>query len=88
MAGRATTDPGLGECPALVRAGGTAGHLVAQYALGKLYLSDDVEVRAPTEGLRWLETAAQTAVITAAYRLGRSASRERLPRRIPQGLEF
>ena len=30
----------------------------AQYALGKLLLSDDPEVRDPDEGIRWLKEAA------------------------------
>lgn len=46
-------------------------HATAQYALGKLYLSDDVEVRDPVRGLRWLETAAQNGSHYASYRLGK-----------------
>ena len=34
------------------------GHLVAQYSLAKLYLSDDVEVRDTRQGMNWLYTAA------------------------------
>ena len=47
------------------------GHTYAQYALGKLLLSDDVEVRDPAKGLHWLETAAQSGNDYAAYRLGK-----------------
>lgn len=43
----------------------------AQYALGKLLLSDDVEVREPDEGLGWLRQAAQNGHSYAAYRLGK-----------------
>ena len=47
------------------------GHSYAQYALGKLLLSDDVEVRDPEQGMRWLETSAQNGNDYAAYRLGK-----------------
>ena len=43
----------------------------AQYALGKLFLSDDMEVRDPDEGIRWLKQAAQSGNHYAAYRLGK-----------------
>jgi|GEM_PF-3984745 len=43
----------------------------SQYALGKLFLSDDPEVRSPAEGLCWLETAFQNGSAYAAYRLGK-----------------
>ena len=42
----------------------------AQYALGKLYLSDDPEVH-DTDGSQWLERAAQNGNTDAAYRLGK-----------------
>ena len=45
--------------------------LEAQYALGKLLLSDDWEVRDPEEGLRWLKEAAEHGNQWAAYRLGK-----------------
>ena len=43
----------------------------AQYALGKLLLSEDPEVHDPEEGLRWLRRAAQEGSTYAAYRLGK-----------------
>ena len=43
----------------------------AQYALGKLYLSDDPEVHDVDDGLRWLEQAARNGNTDAAYRLGK-----------------
>ena len=43
----------------------------AQYALGKLLLSDDMEVRDPDEGIRWLNQAAENGNHFAAYRLGK-----------------
>ena len=47
------------------------GHIYAQYALGKLLLSDDVEVHDPEQGMRRLETSAQNGNDYAAYRLGK-----------------
>lgn len=44
---------------------------VAQYALGKLYLSDDSEVHDVEEGIRWLKAATQNGSDYAAYRLGK-----------------
>ena len=43
----------------------------AQYALGKLLLSDDTEVRDPEVGIRWLKEAAENGNQWAAYRLGK-----------------
>ena len=43
----------------------------AQYALGKLLLSEDPEVHDPEEGLRRLRRAAQKGSTYAAYRLGK-----------------
>ena len=43
----------------------------SQYALGKLLLSDDWEVRDPDEGIRWLKQAAENGNQWAAYRLGK-----------------
>ena len=43
----------------------------AQYALGKLLLSGDLEVRDPDEGIRWLKQAAENGSHFAAYRLGK-----------------
>ena len=47
------------------------GHLVAQYSLAKLYLSDDVEVRDIRLGLNWLYTAAVNGSHYAMYRLAK-----------------
>ena len=43
----------------------------AQYALGKLLLSDDPDVHDPGEGIRWLNAAAQKGNDYAAYALGK-----------------
>ncbi len=43
----------------------------AQYALGKLHLSDDPEVHDTSDGIQWLERATQNANTDAAYRLGK-----------------
>ncbi len=43
----------------------------AQYALGKLLLSDDVEVHDREQGLRWLTQAAENGHEYAAYRLSK-----------------
>ena len=47
-------------------------HVAAQYALGKLLLSDDAETQNPAQGFYWLErAAAQSGNDYAAYRLGK-----------------
>ena len=46
-------------------------HAAAQYALGRLLLSDDPEVQNPAQGLYWLERAAESGNDYAAYRLGK-----------------
>ena len=43
----------------------------AQYALGKLLLSDDPDVHEPMEGIRWMKTAAKNGNDYAAYALGK-----------------
>ena len=43
----------------------------AQYALGKLYLSDDPDIHDPAKGLYWLQQAADSRHEYAAYRLGK-----------------
>ncbi len=43
----------------------------AQYALGKLLLTDDVEVHDREQGIRWLTQAAEGKNAYAAYRLGK-----------------
>ena len=45
--------------------------MAAQYALGKLFLSDDSEIQNSAQGLYWLERAAQNGSDYAAYRLGK-----------------
>ena len=44
---------------------------VAQYALGKLYLSDDADVHDPAKGIYWLKRSADNGNDHAAYRLGK-----------------
>lgn len=44
----------------------------AQYALGKLLLSNDPEVHNREQGLRWLMKAAENGHDFAAYRLGKA----------------
>ena len=39
----------------------------AQYALGKLYLSDDADVHDPTKGIYWLKRSADNGSDYAAY---------------------
>ena len=43
----------------------------AQYALGKLYLSDDADVHDPAKGIYWLKRSADNGNDFAAYRLGK-----------------
>ena len=43
----------------------------AQYALGKLYLSDDADVHDPAKGIYWLKRSADNGNDYAAYRLGK-----------------
>jgi hypothetical protein len=50
---------------------GDQGHLVAQYSLAKLYLSDDLEVRDTRKGMNWLYTAAVNGSHYAMYRLAK-----------------
>ena len=44
---------------------------VAQYALGKLYLSDDADVHDHAKGIYWLKRSADNGNDHAAYRLGK-----------------
>ena len=46
-------------------------YAAAQYALGRLLLSDDPEVKNPAQGLYWLERAVQNGSGYTAYRLGK-----------------
>lgn len=48
----------------------------AQYALGKLLLTDDPEVHNRDQGLHWLEQAAENGHDYAAYRLGKEFLKE------------
>ena len=43
----------------------------AQYALGKLYLSDDADVHDSAKGIYWLKRSADNGNDYAAYRLGK-----------------
>ena len=47
----------------------------AQYALGKLLLTDDVEIHDRKQGLRWLTCSAEHGNEYAAYRLGKELLR-------------
>ena len=49
----------------------TVGYAPAQYALGKLLLSDDVSVHDSEAGIQWLEHAAHNGNHYASYRLGK-----------------
>ena len=49
----------------------------AQYALGKLLLTDDPEVQDREQGLRWLAKAAESGYGFAAYRLGKELIKDR-----------
>ena len=42
----------------------------AQYALGKLYLSDDADVHDPAKGIYWLKRSADNGNDYAAYHMG------------------
>ena len=48
----------------------------AQYALGKLLLTDDVEVHDREQGIRWLTQAAESGHTFAAYRLAKELLRD------------
>ena len=48
----------------------------AQYALGKLLLTDDVEVHDREQGIRWLTQAAESGHEFAAYRLAKELLRD------------
>ena len=43
----------------------------SQYALGKLYLSDDADVHDPAKGIYWLKRSADNGNDYAAYHLGK-----------------
>ena len=51
------------------------GYAAAQYALGKLYLSDDASVHDSELGIQWLEHAAYNGNHDASYRLGKEYMR-------------
>lgn len=50
-------------------------HLAAQYALAKLYLSDDLEVHDTAQGVEWLRYAEEGGSSWAMYRLGKELLR-------------
>ena len=52
--------------------------MIAQYALGKLFLSDDLLVRDTTLGMEWLEYAASNGSHYAAYRVGKEYLRGKI----------
>ena len=49
----------------------------AQYALGKLYLSDEADVHDSAKGIYWLKRSADSGNDYAAYRLGRVSQRQK-----------
>ena len=64
--------PGRRESQVLAGAGGkNKGSLFPQYALGRLFFSDDPDVHDSEEGIRWLKAAAQNGNNHAAYALGK-----------------
>jgi TPR repeat protein len=54
---------------------------LAQYALGKLYLSESDDVRNPKLGMEWLEYAAEHGSHCAAYRAGKEYLRGEFAKR-------
>ena len=48
------------------------GYVPAQYALGKLLISDEPEIHDQAAGIRWLQTAARNGSPYAAYELGKA----------------
>jgi TPR repeat protein len=61
---------------------------VAQYALGKLCLSDDAEARNVDAGLRWLKLAFENGSHYAGYRLGKEYLRgDIVPKDVPAALD-
>ena len=63
--------------------------VVAQYALGKLFLSDDLLVRDTKLGMEWLEYAAQNGSHYAAYRAGKEYLRGKIIKKdVPKAVEY
>ena len=61
----------------------------AQYALGKLYLSDDPDMHDSAKGLCWLQKAANSGHEYAAYRLGKEyLTRENIPKDAAQAAAY
>ena len=61
----------------------------AQYALGKLYLSDDPDIHDPAKGLYWLQQAANSSHEYAAYRLGKEyLTGENIPKDAAQAAAY
>jgi len=58
------------------------GSEAAQYALGKLLLSNDPKVRDPDEGIRWLNRPPRTAASTPPTGWGKCISKEGRSRRM------
>ena len=62
---------------------------VSQFALGKLCLTNDVEVHDPEQGLRWLQAAAQNGSQYAAYRLAKEYLKgEITEKNVPEALRY
>ena len=61
----------------------------AQYALGKLYLSDDPDIHDPAKGTCWLQRAADSGHEYAAYRLGKEyLAGENIPKDAAQAAAY
>ena len=61
----------------------------AQYALGKLYFSDDPDIHDPAKGLCWLQEAADSGHEYAAYRLGKEyLTGENIPKDTAQAAAY
>ena len=64
-------------------------HVAAQYALGRLLLSDDLEVQNPAQGFYWLERAAESGNDCAAYQLGKEyLSGKNAPKEPERAVEY
>ena len=61
----------------------------AQYALGKLYLSDDTDVHDSAKGIYWLQRSADNGNDYAAYRLGKEyLSGKKVPKDAAAAAEY
>lgn len=65
------------------------GYVPAQYALGKMLLSDDKSFHDPELGMEWLEYAAKNGSHWAAYRAGKEYLEGRnVQRDVRKGIEY